>query len=36
MKPGFNVINNFEFIQIDNQEETNKVADKEFKTLNCG
>jgi hypothetical protein len=31
MKPGFNVINNFESIQIDNQEETNKVAMKNLK-----
>ena len=31
MKPGLILINNVEFIQIDNQEETNKVVMKNFK-----
>jgi hypothetical protein len=31
MKPGFILINNAEFIQIDNQEETNKVTMKNLK-----
>jgi len=30
MKPGFNLTNNFEFIQIDDQEERNKMEMKNF------
>jgi len=31
MKPGFILMNNAEFIQIDDQEKTNKVAMKNLK-----